>query len=126
MFYLLLDILIYNYTPYLPYFFLLNLNNKSYAYNLSLALLIDFLIIHMFPLNVIWLTILYFSQKYIFKFNFHNKMIYFLFYLGIIIFYYLVNALIFTHITLLDLLNVIIINGAMIIVSYKKEKLNIK
>lgn len=58
MFYLVLDILIYNFTPYLSYFFILNLNNKSYIYNLSVAIIIDY-ILHTYFYNIIFVTLLF-------------------------------------------------------------------
>ena len=125
MFYLLLDILIYNFTPYLSYFFLLNLNNKSYIYNLSVALLIDFLILHAYFYVTIFVTIIYFIKKYFLKFNYHNFYIYFLYNISLILIFYLVSSLIFSHISLSNLINTLIINSIFIAISYKKDVLNI-
>ena len=126
MFYLLLDILIYNFTPYLSYFFLLNLNNKSYIYNLSIAILIDFGILHIYFYNVILITVLYLVRKYLFKFNYHNFNYYWLINMGIVTIYYLLSSFIFSEISLYSLLNLLIINGIFIAISYKSEKINIK
>ena len=126
MFYLFLDLIIYNYTPYLSYFFLINLNNKSYIYNISIALLIDFLILHIPLLTTFLVTILYFLKKYLFKFNYHIFYIYVCFNLGIIFLYYLVNSLLFSNVTIINILNVLIINGVFVAISYKRLALDIK
>ena len=126
MFYLFLDLIIYNYTPYLSYFFLINLNDKSYIYNISIALLIDFLILHIPLLTTLWVTILYFLKKYLFKFNYHIFYIYVCFNLGIIFLYYLVNSLLFSSVTIIGILNVLIINGVFVAISYKRLALDIK
>lgn len=126
MFYLLLDILIYNFTPYLSYFSLLNINNKSYIYNISIALLLDTLITHTLPLNMIWFTILFFSKKYLFKFNYHNFLTYFIFNVSIILLYYVINNILFSSLTLSNIINVLIINSIMIAISYKFNNVIIK
>lgn len=126
MFYLLLDILIYNFTPYLSYFSLLNLNKKSYVYNLSIALIIDTLILSMIPFNIILFSVVFLLKKYIFTFNYHNFGIYFCFNLSIIFLYYLINNLIFSYISLNNILNVLVINSIMIAISYKNNVSNIK
>ena len=126
MFYLLLDILIYNFTPYLSYFSLLNINNKSYIYNISIALLLDTLITHTLPLNMIWFTILFFSKKYLFKFNYHNFLTYFIFNVSIILLYYVINNILFSRLTLSNIINVLIINSIMIAISYKFNNVIIK
>lgn len=126
MFYVLLDILIYNYTPYLSYFFLLNLNSKSYIYNLAISLLIDFLILHTCLYTTIFITLIYLLKKYLCKFNYHNFNVYFLTNLSIILLYYLISFLIFNHLTLYSSLSVLLINSIFIAISYKKDVLNIK
>lgn len=126
MFYLLLDILIYNFTPYLSYFSLLNINNKSYIYNISIALLLDTLITHTLPLNMIWFTILFFSKKYLFKFNYHNFLTYIIFNVSIILLYYVINNILFSFLTLSNIINVLIINSIMIAISYKFNNVIIK
>ena len=126
MFYLLLDILIYNFTPYLSYFSLLNINNKSYICNISIALLLDTLITHTLPLNMIWFTILFFSKKYLFKFNYHNFLTYIIFNVSIILLYYVINNILFSFLTLNNIINVLIINNIMIAISYKFNNVIIK
>lgn len=125
MFYLLLDILIYNYTPYLSYFFILNLNNKSYIYNLSIALLIDYILSTYFY-NIIFITFLFLLKKYVLKFNYHNFNVYFLVNLLLVLIYYLISTIIFSYINIWKIVNVLIINGIFIAISYKKDILNIK
>ena len=126
MFYLLLDILIYNFTPYLSYFFFFIINNKSYIYNLSIALFLDALVLHMPFLNIIWLTLLFLLKKYLFKFNYHNFLIFFIFNLSTIFLYYLINNFLFNIISIGNMINVLIINSIMIALSYKFNVTNIK
>lgn len=122
---LLLDILIYSFTPYMSYFFLLNINSKSYIYNLSVALIVDFLILQIYFYNTIFITLFFILRRKIIKLNYHNFNIYFLVSLFIILFYYFVSFLIFGCIDW-QVLNVIIINSIFILISYKKDALNIK
>ena len=122
---LLLDILIYSFTPYMSYFFLLNINSMSYIYNLSVALIVDFLILQIYFYNTIFITLFFILRRKIIKLNYHNFNIYFLGSMFIILFYYLVSFLIFGCIGW-QVLNVIIINGIFILISYKKDALNIK
>lgn len=126
MFNLVLDLYIYNFTPYLSYFFLLNINSKSYVYNLSVALMIDFLVLHTYFYNVIFVTLFFILRRKVLKFNYHNFNIYFLVSMFIILTYYLVSSLIFESINWLTILNVIVVNGIFILISYKKDVWNIK
>ena len=125
MFYLVLDILIYNFTPYLSYFFILNLNNKSYIYNLSVAIIIDY-ILHTYFYNIIFVTLLFILKKYVLKFNYHNFNVYFLVNLLLVLIYYLISTIIFSYINIWKIVKVLIINGIFIAISYKKDVLNIK
>lgn len=125
MFNLLFDILIYSFTPYMSYFFLLNINSKSYIYNLSVALIVDFLILQTYFYNTIFITLFFILRRKIIKLNYHNFNIYFLGSMFIILAYYLVSFLIFGCIGW-QVLNVIIVNGIFILISYKKDALNIK
>ncbi len=125
MFYLVLDILIYNFTPYLSYFFILNLNNKSYIYNLSIAIIIDY-ILHTYFYNIIFITLLFLLKKYVLKFNYHNFNVYFLVNLLLVLIYYLISTIIFSYINIWKIVKVLIINGIFIAISYKKDILNIK
>ena len=125
MFYLVLDILIYNFTPYLSYFFILNLNNKSYIYNLSVAIIIDY-ILHTYFYNIIFVTLLFILKKYFLKFNYNNFNVYFLVNLLLVLIYYLVSMIIFSYISIWNIVNVLIVNSIFITICYKKDTLNIK
>lgn len=125
MFYLVLDILIYNFTPYLSYFFILNLNNKSYIYNLSVAIIIDY-ILHTYFYNIIFVTLLFILKKYVLKFNYNNFNVYFLVNLLLVLKYYLISTIIFSYISIWNIVNVLIVNSIFITICYKKDALNIK
>ena len=125
MFYLVLDILIYNFTPYLSYFFILNLNNKSYIYNLSVAIIIDY-ILHTYFYNIIFVTLLFILKKYVLKFNYNNFNVYFLVNLLLVLIYYLISTIIFSYISIWNIVNVLIVNSIFITICYKKDALNIK
>lgn len=125
MFYLVLDILIYNFTPYLSYFFILNLNNKNYIYNLSIAIIIDY-ILHTYFYNIIFVTLLFLLKKYVLKFNYNNFNVYFLVNLLLVLIYYLVSMIIFSYISIWNIVNVLIVNSIFITICYKKDTLNIK
>lgn len=125
MFYLVLDILIYNFTPYLSYFFILNLNNKSYIYNLSIAIIIDY-ILHTYFYNIIFVTLLFLLKKYVLKFNYNNFNVYFLVNLLLVLIYYLISTIIFNYISIWNIVNVLIVNSIFITICYKKDTLNIK
>ncbi len=125
MFYLVLDILIYNFTPYLSYFFILNLNNKSYIYNLSIAIIIDY-ILHTYFYNIIFVTLLFLLKKYVLKFNYNNFNVYFLVNLLLVLIYYLISTIIFSYISIWNIVNVLIVNSIFITICYKKDTLNIK
>lgn len=125
MFYLVLDILIYNFTPYLSYFFILNLNNKSYIYNLSVAIIIDY-ILHTYFYNIIFVTLLFLLKKYVLKFNYNNFNVYFLVNLLLVLKYYLISTIIFSYISIWNIVNVLIVNSIFITICYKKDTLNIK
>ena len=125
MFYLVLDILIYNFTPYLSYFFILNLNNKSYIYNLSVAIIIDY-ILYTYFYNIIFVTLLFILKKYVLKFNYNNFNVYFLVNLLLVLIYYFISMIIFSYISIWNIVNVLIVNSIFITICYKKDTLNIK
>lgn len=119
MFNLLLDILIYNYTSYKSFFFLLNINNKSIFYNLLIAGFID-LFIMPFPFFVSIYTIILWIIKR--KIKFHNLFQYYLFnILIIIIFFVILNDFNWNHFW-----HTFIINSIYIFISYKKDFYHIK
>ena len=124
MFYLLLDILIYNYTPYLSYFFILNINNKPFIYNIIIAVIIDILLKIPFY-NVIFITIIYLLKKHIFKFNYNNLLYYYIVNISFIILYYIISSLIYSSIDILNILNLFFINSIFILICYKKDSNNI-
>lgn len=124
MFYLLLDILIYNYTPYLSYFFILNINNKPFIYNIIIAVIIDILLKIPFY-NVIFITIIYLLKKHIFKFNYNNLLYYYIVNITFIILYYIISSLIYSSIDILNILNLFFINSIFILICYKKDSNNI-
>ena len=124
MFYLLLDILIYNYTPYLSYFFILNINNKPFIYNIIIAVIIDILLKIPFY-NVIFITIIYLLKKHIFKFNYNNLLYYYIVNITFIILYYIISSLIYSSIDILSILNLFFINSIFILICYKKDNRNI-
>ena len=116
---LLLDILIYNYTNYLSFFFLVDLNKRSLLINIGIGLLIDY-ILNIYFFNVIFLSIIYIITK-LFKFNINNFLYYYLYNLFIILLYYILSNLLFNYIDIYNLLNVLLINSIFIYISYKKE-----
>lgn len=126
MIYLFLDILLYNFTPFISYCFLINLNQKSYIYNLSIAIIIDFIILHTYFYNVIIVTLLYIIYHYLLKFNYHNFNIYYIVNLSFALLYYVIFSLIFSNINFINILNLLIINSIFIIASYKKNSSLIK
>lgn len=116
---LLLDILIYNYTNYLSFFFLVDLNKRSLLINIGIGLLIDY-ILNIYFFNVIFLSIIYIITK-LFKFNINIFLYYYLYNLFIILLYYILSNLLFNYIDIYNLLNVLLINSIFIYISYKKE-----
>lgn len=124
MLYLVMDLFFYNFTPYLSYLFLLNINNKSLVYIISLGFLLDF-ILNMWCYNLIFIILLYLIRKYFFKFNYNNIFYYYVVNIGIIITYFLVSMLIFSSISLVQIINVLIINSIFILISYKINISNI-
>ena len=116
---LLLDILIYNYTNYLSFFFLVDLNKRSLLINIGIGLLIDY-ILNIYFFNVIFLSIIFIITK-LFKFNINNFLYYYLYNLFIILLYYILSNLLFNYIDIYNLLNILLINSIFIYISYKKE-----
>ncbi len=101
--FILLDVLINNYTKYTSYFFLLYLYNKPYKYYLLTALILDLIIFKSFY-NIIILTIIYIIN-YIFK-DLNKKNIYN--YLFINIFNYIIY-IILSNIFIWNSLQIILI-----------------
>ena len=125
MIFLLIDILIYNYTSLPSLFFILNLNSRDYLKILVVGLFLDLLVLHTLFLNTIFLTSIYLLRKYYLKINLNNFLIYYSFNLIVMIIYYLVMNLIFKYISLNYLLIIILINSVGILISYKFRKTSI-
>ena len=66
-----IDSMIYNFTPFKSFFFLTNINSRSFIYNLTVGLFVDIFVIHSFPLNTIFMCIVYLLHKYL-KINYYN------------------------------------------------------
>ena len=89
---LILDILIYNYTNYLSFFFLVDLNKRKLLINIGIALIIDYLL-NMYIYNVLFVIIIYITTKLI-KVNMHNLLNYYLYNIFIILIYYIFSYII--------------------------------
>ena len=116
---LMFDIFIYNYTNYLSFFFLVDLNKRKLLINIVIALIIDY-ILGMYIYNLIFILIIYIITKLI-KINMHNIIYYYLYNISVILIYYIISNIIFNYITILNFLNALIINTIFILISYKKE-----
>lgn len=116
---LIIDILIYNYTNCLSFFFLVDLNKRSLLINICIGLLVDY-ILNIYFFNVIFIIIIYIITKLL-KFNINNFFYYYLYNLFIILLYYIISNLLFNYINIYNLLNVLLINTIFIYISYKKE-----
>lgn len=102
MIYLILDILIYNYTMYNSYFFLISIHDKNIYYYLGMGLILDFIIFNTMFLNTIVLLIIYFINKYFSRFNQNN------------IYIYLLNLLV-CYLVYIILTNIFLKNGIVVI-----------
>lgn len=126
MIYVFLDCLVYNYTDYLSFFFLTNLNKRSLIYILAVAVMLDFVILKTYYINIILLPLFYLTRRYIFKFNYNN----FINYLGVNIFfvimYYLITSSIYSYLSLTKFLSIIFINSIFIAICYIKDGNSIK
>ena len=80
---LIIDILIYNYTNCLSFFFLVDLNKRSILINIGIGLLVDY-ILNIYFFNVIFIIIIYIITKLL-KFNINNFFYYYLYNLFIIL-----------------------------------------
>lgn len=110
-----IDILIYNYTPFKSFFFLLNINNRSLLYNIVVGLFIDIFITHTFLLNTIFIVLGYLVHKYL-KLNYYNILNYYLFSMSLVFSYYLFFSLIYQSSA--SFLNVFVINSFLVLISY--------
>lgn len=118
-----IDSMIYNFTPFKSFFFLTNINSRSFIYNLTVGLFVDLFVIHSFPLNTIFMCIVYLIHKYL-KINYYNVINYYVFNISIVFIYYLVFCSIFNFKNIF--FNMFIINSVFIIISYIKDSKDIK
>ena len=123
---LLLDILIYNLTPYSSYFFLEVINHKKYVCVFIVAFILDFIILKTYYINIIVLTLLYLLKKYDIKINYNNFIYYLIFNVFSVTFYYLIVNLIFNYLSIKNYISILIINIIFIMISYIKERKCIK
>lgn len=125
MIYLLLDILLYNYTSLPAFFFLTNLNKRSFIYNLAIAIIIDFLILKTYGLNMLIIFIFYLLRKSVFKINFYSYFSYVKINLLFTICYYLITNFFFSFLNLKVLIMIIILHIVFYSICYIKDYLNI-
>lgn len=124
---ILLDILVYSYTHFNSYFFLIGLINKPYIYYLCAGLVIDFIILDTPLINILFLTILYFINKFFHHFNENNFWVYiinisfdfilYLIYIGIVNYFSISEILIIIG-------NNLFINMIFYLLSYKKKRVS--
>lgn len=124
MFNLILDILIYSFTPFKSFFFLLNINDKDFLTNITVGLIIDIFIVHTFGITSSFIIIFYYLHKKI-NINFYNFINYYAFNITMILLYYLITNIIY-KIDIKAMISIIIINSIYIFISYKKDRENIK
>lgn len=118
-----LDTIIYNFTSYKSFFFLININKKSLVYNISVGLFIDLFITHTLPFNTIFMIIFYLLHK-ISNRNYYNVINYYLFNIITIFIYYLLASSIYNFKNIF--FSMFIINSIFILISYIKDSKNIK
>ena len=127
--FLLLDVLIYNFTPYNSFFFLIALNfyeNDSYLKVISLGLVLDFIILDTPFINTVILFILFVINKRLIKINKRTLKNY--------LFINIFNYIIYTSILIIinqnfdtnKFITSIIINTIFCTLSYNLCKKNIK
>ena len=118
-----LDTIIYNFTPYKSFFFLININKKSLVYNISVGLFIDLFITHTLPFNTIFMIIFYLLHKFSNR-NYYNVINYYLFNILTMFVYYLIASSIYNFKNIF--FNMFVINSIFILISYIKDSKNIK
>jgi len=69
---LIIDILINNYTKFTSFFFIICLYNKSYKHYLYIGIILDFIIINTYFYNIIILTLIYLMNKPLKELNMNN------------------------------------------------------
>lgn len=125
MIYLLIDILVSNYTKYSSYFFIRYLYNKSYKYYLCVGLILDCIILNTYFYNIIILTIMFLLNKILKdlnKANFYNYI--FINVFNYILYIILSNLIVFNNIEniLICIGNNLIINIIFYVLSYRSKK----
>ena len=118
-----LDTLIYNFTHYKSFFFLININKKSLVYNISVGLFIDLFITHTLPFNTVFMIIFYLLHKFSNR-NYYNVINYYLFNILTMFVYYLIASSIYNFKNIF--LSMFVINSIFILISYIKDFKNIK
>ncbi len=121
---LILDILIYNFTPFKSFFFLLNINDKNILTNIVIGLIVDVFILHTWIIATAFIIVFYYLHKKI-NVNFYNFLNYYIFNITMILIFYLITNVIY-RLDLKIIINIIIINSVYIFISYKKDRENIK
>ena len=121
--YVLLDVLLGNYSGYTSFFFLNNLNNKSFIYNIAVALFLDFIVLKTYYVNIILISLFYVIRKYIFKINNYYQYIFVNLFFTII--YYLITSGIFSYLNLMKLVIIILIHFIFYSICYIKDKKSI-
>ncbi len=122
MIYLLLDILIYNYTSYYSFFFLINIISKNYLYLFTMGFILDFIIFHTWGFNIIFLTIFYLIRK---SLKINNFIKYYLFLIITILIYYFLSHLIFNYLNFYIIGQIFLLNSIFILISYKNYNCHI-
>ncbi len=118
MIYLIIDLLIYNYTNYKSFFFLLNISKASLFTNLVIAFIIDNFILHTYLLNMVYVLIFYLLNKYFFKLKNAHFLKYTFVNLIYLIIYYSLNVFLFKYFSFINLTKIIIFNLIIIMISY--------
>lgn len=126
MIYLFLDCLVYNYTSYTSLFFLTSLNKRSLIYIITLAFMLDFIVLKTWYINFILLLLFYFLRNHIFKCNYHKFINYMSINLFFAITYYTITSTIYSYLNLKVFINLIFINTIFYAICYIKDKNDIK
>ena len=121
---LILDILIYNLTPYKSFFFLLNITDKSLVYNVSVGIFVDLFITHTYFITTLFMILMWTIKKTL-KINLYNRINYLIFNSSMVFGYYLVLACIYNFDWQI-LGNILVVNIIFILISYIKYKKCIK
>ncbi len=119
MIYALIDILLYNFTPYHSFLFLLNINNKTCIHLLAIGLFLDFLVINTYGFITLFLLLNFLLKKIVLKVNMPNILIYYFYNLFILLVFFLLSNFLFGAIDIMVLGKAIILNSIFILLSYK-------